>query len=172
MRIDSEERILDSSLLIGFPIGRDHIYASHYEGKRLFYCAVSEEELQRHYASLSAQGRISAETVLSRVDRRIAKATPLYPSAGSRRLAEWLLGCYEQVWELRNRREQDFNDLLIAACAIEHKMPLIGHDRIFQRIEILAPDGFRFYTLLDDLPEHAVRRARSRLHLIDRIPAP
>ena len=53
MRIDSEERILDSSLLIGFSIGRDHIYASHYEGKRLFYCSVSEEELQRHYASLS-----------------------------------------------------------------------------------------------------------------------
>ena len=170
MRLGDERRILDSSLLIGFPIGREHIYASHYEGKRLFYCAVSEEELQRHYTALSAEGRISPETVLSRVDRRIAQATPLHPSAVSLRLAEWLLICYEQVWELQNRREQDFNDLLIAACAIEHKIPLLGHDRIFQRIEILAPDGFRFYTLLDDLPEHAVSRARSRLHLMDNVP--
>ena len=53
-----EERILDSSLLIGFPIGRDHIYASHYEGKHLFYCAVfkgagAETEASRVWAVLS-----------------------------------------------------------------------------------------------------------------------
>lgn len=83
-----------------------------------------------------------------------------------------LLECYEIVWELENRWEIDGNDLLIAACAIEHKLPLVAHDHIFQKIELMFPEIFRLYTLLDDLHPKAVSKAESRLHLAKHISVP
>ena len=172
MKISSQNRIVDSSVLIGFPLDKDHAYSHLYEGKQLFYCDVSNEEILRYFSQLAQSGKIDESQVVLRTAARLKDAVALKLTERTYAIANHLLRCYETVWGLENRWAQDSDDLLIAGCAIENEMPLIGHDRIFQRIEILAPEGFRFYTLLDDLPEHAVRRARSRLHLIDSIPVP
>ena len=55
---------------------------------------------------------------------------------------------------------------------VDRSILIIGHDRIFQRIEVMFSQVFRFYTLLDDLPKQAVRRAQSRLHLIENVSLP
>ena len=87
-------------------------------------------------------------------------------------IAVSLLRAYEIVWEVEDRWETDGNDLLIAACAIEHKLPLVAHDRIVQKIEVIFPDVFRRYTLLDDLNPISIRGAESRLRLVEHISVP
>lgn len=169
MRISSQNRIVDTSILIGFPIDAEHRYSHLYKGKKLFYCDISNEELLRYFSRLAQDGKIDERQVALRTAARLKDAVALKLTETTYSIANHLLLCYETVWELEHRWEHDADDLLIAGCAIEHKMPLIGHDRIFQRIEVMFPQVFRFYTLLDDLPREAVRRARSRLHLIENV---
>lgn len=49
MAASENRRIVDSSVLIGAPIGGEHEYARYYAGKQLLYCSLSEIELQNHF---------------------------------------------------------------------------------------------------------------------------
>lgn len=172
MKISRSKRIADSSVLIGFPLGAEHDYSPLYEGKQLFYCEVSDEEVRNYFSRLAEEGVIGKNEVDTRTLARLENAAALKVTGTTEAIADHLLSCYETVWELEDRWGLDGRDLLIASCAIEHKLPLIGHDHIFQRIEIIFPEVFHLYTLLDNLNTKAVERAMSRLHLIENTPSP
>ncbi len=172
MELSKHRRIADSSVIIGFPPSKETEYSRYYEGKQLFYCSVSITELSRHFKRLANKGHLSPNRVGQRVAERFHGISRLVVTDFAISIARYLLVCYEQVWELENREETDYGDLLIAGCAIEHRMPLIAHDKLFQKIEIMFPRKFRLYTLLPPLSRHAVSQAQSKLGAIKSIETP
>ena len=77
MRISSQNRIVDTSILIGFPIDTEHRYSHLYEGKKLFYCDISNEELLRYFSRLAQDGKIDERQVALRTAARLKDAVAL-----------------------------------------------------------------------------------------------
>lgn len=170
MELDDSSRIADSSVLIGFPVAKATEYTRFYEGKQVFVCSVSIPEVRRYFRELTAGGKISDVRAVLLAAERMEGLPRLEVSDETHRIAGYLSACYEIVWGSAGRQGKDYNDMLIAACAIEHKMALIAHDKIFQRIEVMFPSVFRLYTRLPSLSEASVEQALSRIRQIDEIP--
>lgn len=162
MAAAENRRIADSSVLIGFPIGGDHEYARYYAGNQLLYCSLSGTEVVEHFIKEARRRGRQSEPAPSIVDKFLSQAEIIYPSAEETDMAEKLLVCYAKVW-LAGNPSKHYNDMLIAVCSICRRIPVISHDRIFQKLKVMFPDKIRLDTTLPALRPEAVSPAKTRL---------
>ena len=171
MAAADDRRIVDSSVLIGFPIGGDHEYARYYEGKRLFYCSLSVEEVVGHFVKAAYKRGRRPEPVPSTANKLLSQAEVIYPSKEETDLAVRLLICYEKVW-LEGKSSRHYNDMLIGACSINRQVPVISHDRIFLKLKVMFPDKIRLDTTLPALSTETVSPAKTRLAKMSKVEFP